>query len=207
MTDLIKELPVPEQTEGAQKDFRDSVILQTKSEACAFYVESKNRLLDVNNWDNLCGAASATFKLTSNEGRAAASRPQPGFHFKIDIPGPGASAGDGYDWVRVEEIVEHGNNETDTEYTLIRVRPATDPTNDNKDIAHFFSDKATSNFLVLREGNEVTAAVLGRNEVENTEHNENLLDKVRNYIIGATAKIGMADPQWKSLVSGILNKK
>jgi len=61
------------------------------------------------------------------------------------------------------------------------------PATADKDLAHFFSDKSTSNFAVIRDKKLVSAAVFGRNEVPNTENT--------------------SDSQWKSLVKGILNKE
>lgn len=59
--------------------------------------------------------------------------------------------GEGFDWVKVEAIEENEDIKEDREFVVMRVRPSTNPLNDNKDVAHFFTDKATSNFVVLRE--------------------------------------------------------
>ena len=208
MIDLsTKHLPLPAQMEGTQKDIQDSVTLPTRKEAEAFYATAKSRLLHVNGWGALCGDASAGFELTDEKGNRVEGVPKVGCYFKIDVPGPGTASGQGYDWVQVEAIAEEGDNTTNIQYVIIRVRPVSDPTTPNENTAHFFSDKATSNFLVLREGVEVTAAVLGRNEVANTHQGDGLLDKIRNFVVGTGAKLGMADTQWKSLVEGILGKR
>lgn len=207
MMDLNKKnLPLPPQTEGTQKDIQDSISFPQLQKALAFYPKAKERLLGINRWGALCGGASATFTLTDKRGNPVDGHPEVGFHFKIDVPGPGAAAGKGFDWVQVEAMSEKGDSTSDLEYTIITVRPASDPTTANENTAHFFTSKATSNFLLLREGPVVTAAVLGRNEVANTEEDDNLLDKIRNLLVGASAKFGMADPQWQSLVKGILGK-
>jgi hypothetical protein len=162
--------------------------------------------LDINNWDKLSGAASARFTLTDAAGRPVEGPPQVGFHIKIDVPGPGSGKGDGFDWVQLE-IIEDGNDAAlDREFIVMRVRPASNPGTSDKEVAHFFSDKATSNFLVMREKNAVTAAVLGRNEIPNTTDNTGLLDKLRNAVVGIGAALGMSNPQWKSLVNGLLDK-
>ena len=208
MIDLSKKnLPLPEQTEGAQKNIQDSILFPDKQAAQAVFTKAKNRLLDVNNWGELCGDASAAFEVTDEKGNRIEGNPAVGNYFKIDIPGPGSSSGKGFDWVQVEAINEKDDSTADIEYTIIRVRPASDPSTANENVAHFFSDKATSNFLVLREGAEVIAAVLGRNEIANTAEDDSLLDKIRNLVVGTGAKLGMADTQWKSLVEGILGKK
>lgn len=194
---------LPAQQQGAEKNIEELVETSNEDEAKQLYTASKKRLLNVNNWNKICGKLSAVFELTNSEGHQLKSNPVVGNYFKIDIPGPGTVSGKGYDWVRVE-AVEEKNNE-DEESILIRVRPSDNPTTADDDVAHFFSDKATSNFFVSRKNNVVTAAVYGRNEVANTS-TSNAVDKARNAVVGTSAKAGLSDPQWKALVKGVLGK-
>jgi hypothetical protein len=127
--------------------------------------------------------------------------PLPGDYFKIDIPGPGPATGDGYDWVRIEAVEEINNPEVES--VLVRVRPASNPQNANPDVAHFFSEEATSNFVVQRTGTRVTAEVHGRNEKPNTAA-EALVDKVRNTAVAAGAMTAFSKLQWKNLVNGLV---
>ncbi len=124
-----------------------------------------------------------------------------GVTFQIDIPGPGPVSGDGYDWVQIEAMEELETPEI--EQLTIRVRPATSPKNEKSDVAHFFSAEATSNFLVQREGNTVTAAVLGRNEKPNTEA-DTIVDKARNAAVATGAVTAFSKLQWTSLVKGLI---
>ncbi|MEJ7682885.1 MAG: hypothetical protein WKG06_34525 [Segetibacter sp.] len=201
-----KQIPLPEKEEGAQKDIEAKEETATVEEAKQLFERVKKRLLDVNDWDKICGKASAVFTLTNEQGREVVGTPKVGFHFKIDIPAPGTKTGEGFDWVRVEAIEENENVNEDTEFLVMRVRPSSNPLTAGNDVAHFFSDKATSNFLILREKNVVTAAVLGRNEVANTKSTSSIIDKLRNAIVGTGAAGGLSYPQWKSLVNGLLDK-
>ena len=88
----------------------------------------------------------------------------------------------------------------------MRVRPSVNPTNASDEVAHFFSDKSTSNFVILREKKAVTAAVVGRNEVANTAAGDSFLDRLRTARVGTGAAGGFRHPQWKSLVKGLLGK-
>lgn len=207
MTELEnKQIPLPEKEEGAQKDIESKEEAATVEEAKQLFESAKNRLLNVNSWDKICGKTSAVFKLTDENGHEVEGKPKVGYHFKIDIPAPGSKVGDGFDWVRVEAIEENEDLNEDREFLVMRVRPSDNPSTASNDVAHFFSDKATSNFIVLREKNVVTAAVLGRNEVANTNNASSLLDKLRNAVVGIGAVGGLSSPQWKSLVNGVLNK-
>jgi hypothetical protein len=194
---------VPDNETGASSDNEHSVQKQDEGSAKQLFELAKGRLLDVNNWHSLSGGASATFQLTDEKGNAVHRPAQLGDHFKIDIPGPGTITGKGSDWVQVEAIEQHSDENEDI--VAIRVRPVTNPQNTKEDVAHFFTDDASSTFSVRRKGNIIVAAVQGRNEKPNISA-ENLIDKLRNAVIGATAIAGMNKPQWKSLVKGLLSE-
>ena len=194
---------IPEHQSGTETNTETSVQLSSVEEAISFYEKVKQRLLQVNGWHDVAGAATAVFQLTDKNGKEINRTIGEGDHFKIDIPGPGPVTGDGFDWVQVETIEEKNNN--DEQSITICVRPATNPTNDKKDIAHFFSGEATSCFVVKREHHTVTAGVYGRNEKPNTKA-EAIVDKARNTAIATGAITGFAKLQWKSLVNGLVKK-
>ena len=172
--------------------------------AQACYQEVKDRLLNVNQWQSYAGKASAAFVLCDEGGNPVERLPRKGDHFRIDIPGPGPVSGDGYDWVQIEAMEEMETPER--EQITIRVRPATSPKNEKSDVAHFFSAEATSNFLVQRDGNTVTAAVLGRNEKPNTEA-DTIIDKARNTAVATGAVTAFSKLQWTSLVKGLISSE
>jgi hypothetical protein len=205
MEDKKADIPLPENKEGSEKNIEAVVEATNIEEARRLFQSAKKRLLDVNQWHDICGKLSAEFELTDDKGNHASGNVKLGNYFKIDIPGLGSASGEGYDWVKVEEVKEENAGENDTEYVLIRVRPSENPTTSDDNVAHFFSDKATSNFVVKREKNVVTAAVYGRNEVPNTSTN-NTIDKLRNGVVGTTALAGMSNPQWKTLANAVVGK-
>lgn len=194
---------VPEQQSGIETNTEISEKLNSAEEAKSFYEIVKQRLLLVNKWHEVGGSLTAGFQLTDKDGKEVHRPAQQHDHFKIDIPGPGPVTGDGYDWVLVEAIEE--KNEEEEQSITILVRPATNPTNERNDVAHFFSDEATSSFMVKRQYVTVTAAVYGRNEKPNT-HTETLLDKARNTSIATGAISGFAKLQWKSLLKGLIKR-
>ena len=196
---------VPEQQEGTAVNVEHAYSAGSADEAIVVFQDACSRLLDINHWDEVAGAGSASFTLTDEQGNETSKPLQEGFYFKIDIPGPGSLTGDGYDWVRVEKIEIISDQEKDQESIAIRVRPASNPENYDQDTAHFFTSQATSNFILRREGNRVIAAVYGRNEVPNTDA-ERLADKTRNAIVGMGATSGVSKIQWNNLVKGIVGK-
>lgn len=162
-----------------------------------------SRLLNVNDWDKVCGPMSAKFTLTDSSGTPVERRARPGDYFRIDIHLPGPVAGGGFDWVRIETIEDDRDPTGPVEQLAVRVRPAPNPAGDGNHVAHFFDDEATSTFMVRRNHNSVTASVHGRNETPNTDGN-NVVDKVRNTLVATGARAGTADLQWQALVDGLL---
>jgi len=203
MSEKNSEETIPEQQSGIQTNTETSVELTSNEDAKSFYQIVKQRLLEVNRWNHYAGALTADFQLTDKQGKEVNRPAENEDHFKIDIPGPGPITGDGFDWVQVEAIEEKEGGEEQS--IAIRVRPATNPNNERKDVAHFFSDDATSCFMVKRQNNTVTAAVYGRNEKPNTK-TETLTDKARNAAIASGAITGFSKLQWKSLVNGLVKK-
>jgi len=193
-TDLI-----PNQEEGAQSNTEAQVLCASEEEAATFFDTVRQRLLDVNRWHEYAGGG-ARFQLTDAGGYKVDRRAQEGDHFQIEIPAPGTITGSGADWVRIEAIEEQAD------ITAIRVRPATNPTNELDDVAHFFDESATSSFIARREGCKVVAAVHGRNEKPNTK-TEHLADSIRNIAVAVGAVTAFSKLQWKTLVEGLTRKE
>jgi hypothetical protein len=198
------EKTIPEHQDGVDVNVEDSVELSNEEEAKRFFRVVKGRLVNVNQWKEWAGALSAGFQLTDEQGKDVDAPPVKGSYFKIDIPAPGIVTGEGYDWVQVEEVKEEAQD--DSEYASIRVRPAPSPVNEKKDVAHFYTDEATSNFIVRRDGNKVTAGVYGRNEKPNVKKSDTVIDKIRNAVVGTGGVSGFSKLQWKALVSGLLER-
>lgn len=196
---------VPAQQRGAETNAEYSYNAATTEDAIIVFQNACERLLNVNSWDKYSGKLSAVFRVTDEAGKETSGPVKNGYHFKIDIPGPGSMTGDGFDWVQIEKIDMSSNNREDWESIAMRVRPSSNPKNDKDDVAHFFNEEATSNFVVRREGLVVTAGVYGRNEIPNTEVH-NVVDKTRNAAIGLTAASGISSFQWNNLVKGIVGK-
>ncbi len=197
---------VPLQHEGAKKDIEHVVTTQDINDARILFDLARNRLLDINHWDELCGRASATFRLTDQEGNEINRRAEKGDYLKLDIPGPGSAEGKGSDWVYIEALEEIIDPDGMKESIAIRVRPTSHPKEKGENIAHFLKEESTNSIVVIRQGTEVKAVVYARNEVPNTS-TSNVLDKVRNAVVAMTAILGFSNIQWKDLLKGLLSTK
>ena len=195
---------VPAQRTGEESNTEKNIECESREEADLLFHQAEQRLFDVNHWHQYAGLMTAEFRLCDREGNEVDRMVVPGDHFKIDIPGPGSGTGDGFDWVKVEDVARTaGQNEATSQ---VRVRPATSPVNNDPAVAHFFDEHSTSTFMVKRNGNKVTAGVYGRNEKPNTAVGD-ILDKARNTAVAAVAVSFYSKYQWKSLVEGFLNNK
>jgi hypothetical protein len=200
----MEQYTIPTQQTGDQSDTVEEKKLATEEEAKAIFLQAKQRLLDINHWEDISKGISATFNLTDHFGNLKNGAPQPGDYFKIDIPGPGPKAGEGYDWVKVEAIEDYSAPDAQQESTSILVRPSHDPRMD-EGTAHFFDNKATSSFVVKREKNIVSARIHGRNESSNTAA-KSISDNLRNAVIKVAAAAGFSAIQWKKLAKGLIDQ-
>jgi hypothetical protein len=199
----MKETVIPPQREGSSLDTDYQITCESVHEALGQFRISSVRLLDVNNWHLLCGPLSSRFEIVSMTGVLVERHAIEGDYFRISIPAPGPVGGDGFDWVRIEQIEEKGDASTAEQRISMRVRPASNPAGDQSDVAHFFGPEATSTFRVTRTGSIVSASVHGRNETANADTSK-ATDKIRNALVSLGARAGVSSIQWNSLVKGII---
>ena len=197
--------PIPPQRDGLQADIIEMRNASDVQEAKLLFLQARERLYDISHWGNFSEGLSATFTLTDAAGEPKEDFPKTGDHIRINIPGPGSVAGDGYDWVKVELVEDRRAAGADEEWSAMKVRPAEDPVK-KEGIAHFLKSQATSSFIVKRKDTMVTAEVHGRNEKPNTSAKK-VTDKIRNAVVGTAAATGISKIQWQKLVKGLLNIK
>lgn len=195
---------IPPQEAGAKKDIEEVKVTGDRNDAVRLFNLARNRMMDINHWDQLCGKASATFTLTDSNGSEVNRTAEKGDYLKIDLLAPGPAEGKGYDWVFIEEIIESNHPDGTYESIVIQVRPTSNPQAKGENVAHFFNEESTSSFVLERKDKTVKAAVYGRNEIPNTA-TSNVVDKVRNAVVAITAILGFSNLQWKSLVNGLLS--
>ena len=192
---------IPEQKTGAKSDTLAEITFETEGAAKAHFKKVKERFLNINEWEIFAGTEKAEFSLRDSNGELLCRVPQEGDYLAIKVPGLHNKTGEGFDWVQIEHM--EAENSENSEGVYFRVRPTDNPRTDEAATAHFFDDKATSNFLIKRMGTTVSAEVHGRNEVPNTE-NVSILQKVRNSLVAVGGMIAGSKFQWKSLTEGLI---
>ena len=195
---------IPEQYTGVAKDVEEQIQLDDLFAANDIFLACRNRMLNINEWEHIASGISASFHLTDRDGNAIQRLPAIGDHISINVPASGSH--DRYDWVVIEEIQEEQSPDRTSESVSMQVRPCADPKDPGHDeVKHFFSDAATSTFLLSRVGKSITAGVYSRNEKPNVSSTENISETLRNTFVALGAMIGFSNIQWKSLVEGILD--
>ena len=193
---------IPVQTEGGLSDAIEKLECRDINQAKVLYKLACETLRNVNAWGKVSNVTLSVFRLYDKGGNIINRSVQQGDFIRIDVPGPGLIIGKGYDWVRVEQITE--SFLADGEELSIQVRPSCCPFTNGKRTAHFLSPSATSTFQVRRVNLRLYIEEHARNEKANLQTG-NCIDNLRNAIIGTAARLGFSYPQWKSLVSGIMN--
>jgi SpoIIAA-like len=192
---------LPAQVKGTATTTTGQVVAATTEDAQIIFERASERLQDVNQWAETCGASSS-FQLTDDQGAPLQGWANIEDFIRIDLPGPGGREGEGYDWVQVEKIEPSG------EIFLVQVRPSRNPCIKNStEIAHFLESSATRTFIIERKGVVVTASVYGRNEVPNSRKTASTIDKWRNAAVGSVGAMGLSKIQWRTLVEGLLKKE
>lgn len=195
---------IPENIAGKAVDIEQQITLKSVAEAISVYQLTKEKLLTPSIWHQLTGAVSAAFEVwnvAENKEQLVATVND---YIKIDIPGPGASAGEGYDWVKIELIQQNALPDVDDSLAM-RLRACANPNKSEAGVAHFFKQDATSTFIIQRIANTVMVSYHGRNEIPNTK-SVPLVDKIRNTLVATGAEVGLSELQWDSLLKGLLKK-
>ena len=194
---------IPPQQHGASKDLKHSETMYDVDDAEELFLIAKERLLNINHWQELAGEAGAKFTLCDTHGHELHRHAHKGDLIRISIPGPGNAAGSGDDWVLIEAIQYDDYPDENGESIAIMVRPTSAPTNDKNATAHFFNPAATSTFIIQRTDNIVTALYKGRNEQPNTQTG-NIINDARNALVATGAVIAGSALQWGSLLKALL---
>ncbi len=200
---MLQEILVPANKHGKSNDLVYTTTLDTKEKALDCFKRACMRLINPHIWHDLCGDVSATITLTDEHGTEVKRLAEVNDHYRINLPGPGTIAGNGYDWVQVKLIQDNSGPEKEEESFGIKVCPAPNPLKDVGDVAHFLQSDASSSFLIRRYGHTVISSYHGRNEIPNAK-TKNVLDNVRNTVVAAGAFAGLSEAYWNTLIKAFL---
>jgi len=200
----MKHVPdmIPGKKAGKNLDLHSEVTALTAEEAADIFQNARMRLLLPTTWHSLAGSATAVFALATPGNTDGGRSVKLHDYITIDIPGPGNSLGDGFDWTQVTAIAEGIVAGADKSFAITLTASA-NPNNAVQDTAHFFENTSSSSFVLYLSGCLVGIDYYGRNEQPN-RHTISMVDNVRNALVATGAAAGLSELQWMALMKGIL---
>jgi hypothetical protein len=157
------------------------------------FERAKEKLWAVNGWSTLSGL-TASFTMHNQQGDPISPGVplRVGQYIRIDLPGPLP-----HNWVRVVALQE---DERSAEFTVVPSQsPQQQPGESAAPVEHFFTDEASSTFRVERQGNQLMACEIGRNERVNNEEATAGQRSVVNTLIAAGGWAVFQKTQWTKL--------
>ena len=192
---------IPAQHIGAESKAISKINFDTDELAKVHFEIVKKRFLDINSWELFAGKNKAKFTLRNQKGELILNYPKVGNYISIEVPLLPNKDEDQFDWVKIEVCEQE--EKIDYESFYIRVRPTSNPTNQSDEITHFLDVKATSNFLITRDGTEISAEVYARNEVPNFD-DKSISEKIRNKVVAVGGMLFGSKLQWEGLTDGLI---
>jgi hypothetical protein len=189
---------IPHNWQGKATDLLYSNTAANETLAATIFTIAAERLCTPCLWHKLAGVLSAAVTHFNSSQEQVIHPVEVGDFLRIDIPGPGPSEGDGYDWVKVDML-----EKVSQACCGLRLRACANPFSDTITTAHFFTADATSTLLIERTGLTVTAGYYGRNEMPNSKDLP-VRDKPRNLLVATGAMAGLSELQWNALIKSFL---
>ena len=199
---------IPTQSKGGFHDTVNMYCAENQREADIFYNRLRSRLEAVNAWETYSDKVKTGFALFQPGTRNTTTALEEGNLIRIDIPGIGNPRGKGYDWTKIVDIQKREDG--DYPFFSFTVKPCPFYGGSEEPVAHFYTEDASSTFIVRRFGTCIYAEVHGRNAVENCTDGD-LLDNLRNKSVAIGSKLGIGNLNWlaftESLLRPFLNQK
>ena len=196
---------IPDQVKGKENNIETSKVFDTQYESVAAYQRAYERMHDPLHWHVLTRVVVARFLMPENRSLNKTPLISTGNFFRIEIPGPGPANGDGYDWVKVDNVIEDNDPGNCSSFFGMTFRACSNPERNTKATAHFFQSLATSTFIIQRHYLSVSASYHGRNEIPNT-HTNSTMGNIRNAFVSLGAAAGLSDTVWSILVKSLLEE-
>ncbi|QQV04307.1 MULTISPECIES: hypothetical protein [Chryseobacterium] len=195
-----KNIPgVPKHYKGSYHDTESIKNIEKHEDIDFQFNILKQRFFAINNWRKYCPESTTDFKLFDSAGIITERIPEIGDYIRIDIPGPGGSEGRSFDWVQIVMLDKESED-----LVLMQCRPCHDPSKSgSRKVAHFYSNAATSTFIVSKHTDFIKAGIYGRNESPN--FNSGFFNSLRNLMVAVGGMLGFSKVQWKCLSNGLVN--
>jgi hypothetical protein len=192
---------VPQQNEGFEKDITHAVTAKTIEDAEDWFVDAKERLLDINNWEKYAPFLSIEFRLSDGQGKGLKRSARRHDHIRIDIPGSVSNTPGGFDWATIEAIEYDDYPDDGMETFALRIRPSEHPEYKIEGLMQQPLNEASSTFVIGRQGKNVFVTYHGRNELV---YGMAMAGDHDDAEMNSACWLGLSDTQWENLVKGLL---
>lgn len=160
---------------------------------------AKQKLFDVNGWNNLNGLTS-TFTLYDQYGnKTDRKKPETGYFIDIVLPVTTID-----NWVQVTDIREEENMAEFVVHPSKKPEKLADGEQQNA-IKHFFIKEASSTFRVELQGNTLVGSEIGKNEGINNQGEEAGDRPVLNTLVAEGGWAQVQKIQWDKLTSYLVH--
>jgi len=174
---------VPAQLAGLQKNIEYSIHTDVVEDAEDWFVDAKERLLDVNNWAKYSTISDIGFHLTNVHSQVLNRKAHNKDHIRIDI----LSKEMGFDWAAIDALEYDDYPDLSMETFAMRIRPSGAQNSQDGSIVN----AASSTIVIERIGKRLSASYHGRNE--SSAYNTD------------PAWLGISDAQWNNLMKGLID--
>lgn len=184
---------VPEQATGTEINLITKLVIEDTAEAAAAFVDAKDSLLNVNNWD--CYCTDIHFSLADHRGHPGKRLAHKGDYIIANIPAQDTVLKEETDWIHIDAIEYDDYPDTDSETFALRVHLARSPF--LKDLPGTALDTVSSGstFVVARSGTQLSVSYHGRNTLPAKYDNTSY----------ALQWFSIDHKVWQCLIDGFLN--
>ena len=176
-----------------QKDLMHNIITDSIEYAEDWFIDAKERLLDVNKWSKYSSLANVNFSLADHHGKALSRHARKGDFISINILRQD-SREDKSCWIAIEAIEYDDYPDIDMETFAMFIRPSLEPRQIKAEMAHFSKNIAIGAIIIERRGKHLTGSYHRRGGPKNTT---TLFDKWPN----------ISDRQLHDLIKGFIEDR
>jgi len=170
------------------------LLADTIEDAEDWFVDAKERLLDVSNWRKY-SSLNPEFRLTDSHGRAVSRKAHRGDHIRIDLPDGKLAGVPGFEWAKIEAIEYDDYPDLVMETLALRIRNCEIPLPHSQD-EYLWNAAVTGTFVIERRMRKITATYHGRNQYGGDDLMTGEMDH--------TEWLGLAANEWEKLLKGLV---
>ena len=174
---------VPFDPEGSKRDIEQSIDVGSIEDAEYLFVDIKDKLLDVNNWNKYATGMATAFRLTDSHGIGVGRHARKGDLIRISEEQP-----IGFEWGCIEAIEYDDYPDESMETFALRARNVPDPSTRTGHAKESEGSEATFTIVIERRKAMLFISWHGRSAKETTDGKW----------------LDLPDKEWSDLVNGLL---